>query len=404
MMSTAATGKPGARTGADWTGGNAASAGVMHRAGHWLEQVVKRPDFVTDLLQILKSVVAATGAWWFSASVLESPLPFLSPWVALLTVHATVYRSLSHGVQTTVASVIGVGLSFVIGNYLGVEPWTFAVALFVGLVGARVSWIRDEGMVIATTAVFILGSGFSSQEPLLLDRIIEVGLGVAVGVVVNLLIISPLRDQQAARYVDSINRRMGEVLGNMADELSAEWDTERADAWYSETQSMSDELNSAWQSVRFARESRRANPRGGLRALRRSRAAKNGKPASSQEVSYEHILSRVDEGISHLRHLARTLRDATYASGEWDERFREQWVILVRDCGRSISDPDADVEPLADRLTSLASTMSEDHELPQRRWPLYGALITSLRHIVVIVDDVASAREARDASRSNPEK
>ncbi|MGP5609069.1 hypothetical protein ACTXOE_14625, partial [Arthrobacter rhombi] len=246
-------------------------------------------------------------------------------------------------------------------------------------------------------------SGFSSQEPILLDRIIEVGLGVAVGVVVNLLIIPPLRDQQAARYVDSINRRMGEVLGNMADELSDEWDTDRADAWYAETQSMSEELNSAWQSVRFARESRRANPRGGLAAIRRARAANSDQPASNQEVSYEHILSRVDEGISHLRHLARTLRDATYASGEWDERFREQWVGLVRDCGHSIADPDADVEPLADRLTSLASTMSEDQELPQRRWPLYGALLTSLRHIVVIVDDVASARDARETTRSNPE-
>ena len=28
-------------------------------------------------------------------------------------------------------------------------------------------------------------------------------------------------------------------------------------------------------------------------------------------------------------------------------------------------------------------------------WPTYGALISSLRHIVVIVDDVASAQSAR---------
>ncbi|MDN6200924.1 MAG: aromatic acid exporter family protein, partial [Micrococcaceae bacterium] len=182
-MSTSATGRPGSGTASARTRDDAASAGVMQRAGRWMAELVKRPDFVTDLLQILKSVVAGTGSWWLSVHVLESPLPFLAPWVALLTVHATVYRSLSHGVQTTVASIIGVGLSFVIGNYLGVELWTFALALLVGLVGAQVTWIRDEGMVIATTAVFVLGSGFSSQEPLLLDRIIEVGLGVGVGVV-----------------------------------------------------------------------------------------------------------------------------------------------------------------------------------------------------------------------------
>lgn len=120
---------------------------------------------------------------------------------------------MARGVQTTVASTVGVGLSFVVGAYLGVSVWTFAPALFVGLAGARISWIRDEGVAIATTAIFILGSGFTQQQPLLLDRLIEVGVGVGIGIAVNLLFIPPLRDQQAARYVDSINGRMGGCPG-----------------------------------------------------------------------------------------------------------------------------------------------------------------------------------------------
>ena len=71
---------------------------------------LRRPEFATDLLQIAKGVIAATGAWWFSDAVLESQMPFLAPWTALLTVHATVYRSFSRGVQTTIASTIGQGL------------------------------------------------------------------------------------------------------------------------------------------------------------------------------------------------------------------------------------------------------------------------------------------------------
>ena len=173
-------------------------------------------------------MVAATAAWWLSREVLDSMLPFLAPWTALLAVHATMHRSLSRGAQTTVASTIGVGLSFLIGAYLGVNVWTFALALFVGLAGARLSWIRDESVAIATTAIFILGSGFSEQQPLLLDRIIEVGVGMAIGVLANLLIIPPLRDQQAARYVDSISRRMGDVLINMADGFSTSWETDKA--------------------------------------------------------------------------------------------------------------------------------------------------------------------------------
>lgn len=356
------------------------------------------PDSVTDLLQIAKGVVAGTVAWWLAMYVLDSQLPFLSPWTALLTVHATVHRSLSRGAQTTVASTIGVVMSFAIGALLGVSVWTFALALLVGLVGARISWIRDEGVAIATTAIFVLGSGFGSQQPLLIDRIIEVALGVAIGVAVNLLVIPPLREQQASRYVDSINRRMGDVLVNMADEFSSSWDTDRADAWVRETQSMSDELDSAWKTVRFARESERANPRSRLR----SRRGVGGAAGRSETVSYENILARVDEGISHLRHLARTLREATYGAGPWDTRFRERWVEIVRDAGHAIANPDAEVDPIQDRLTALAAELSDEGKLLGESWPLYGSLLTSVRHIAVIVDDVASARGAREASSENP--
>lgn len=360
--------------------------------------VARRPEVLSDLLQIIKSVIAATGAWWLSDTVLNSEMPFLAPWTALLTVHATVHRSLSRGAQSTIASAVGVALSFVIGNYLGVSIWTFGLALFVGLSAARLPWIRDEGVAIATTGIFVLGSGFDSQQPFLGERILELSLGIAIGIVVNLLVIPPLRDQQAGRYVDSINRRMGTVLVDMADELDEGWSTADADDWFKETESMSEELNSAWQSVRFARESQKANPRDRLRRKRRSSGMTGDSNTSAAEASYENILQRVDEGISHLRHLTRTLREGAYESGEWDTRFREQWTRVVRDAGRAIADPDAEVEPIFKRLEELSVNMTEDKGLPERSWPLYGSLIASMQHIAVIVDDVASARAAREAN------
>lgn len=352
------------------------------------------PAFSSAVTQTIKCVIAATVAWWFSISVLQTQMPFLAPWTALLTVHATVYRSLSRGMQTSVASVLGVGLSFVIGNYLGVSVWTYALALLVGMVVARIRWIRDEGVAVATTAIFLLSSGFTDQEPLLLDRLVEVGVGVAVGIAVNLLIIPPLRDHQAARYVDSINRRMGGVLKDMADEFVASWDTERAEAWLAEAESMEHDARLAWEYVRIARESRRANPRQYLR--RHGVRLRKPPQTAGHEDRYAHILTRVDEGLAHLRNMARTLHEATYAEGPWDDRFRREWSEILRDCGHSIADPDADVEPVNDRLTALSESMSQDNDLPRTAWPLYGSLITSMRHIVVIVDDVASSREARE--------
>lgn len=363
----------------------------------WLRELGRRPEFLTDVLQILKTVIAGTLAWWISTSVLDSELAFLAPWTALLTVHATVHRSLSHGIQTTIASTIGVGLSFVIGYFLGVSLWTFALALLVGVTAARISWIRDEGVAIATTAIFVLGSGFDDQAPLLNDRILEVAIGVAAGVLVNLLILPPLRDKQAGRYVDSINERMGSVLVSISREFSDSWDTDKAESWFQETESMTQELNSAWTVVRFARESRRANPR-----ARQGRPSLEHSSWNAQEASYEEILERADEGTSHLRHLTRTLREATYSDGDWDDDFRERWARIVGDVGRAIADPDAEVASLHEDLTSLSTEMSEDKGLPKTSWPIYGSLISSLRHLVIVVDDVASARQAREGGEENP--
>ncbi|GAA1486656.1 FUSC family protein [Brachybacterium fresconis] len=367
---------------------------------------VRRPHVATDLLQILKAVVAATAAWWLVLYVLDSQMPFLAPWTALLTVQSTVFRSLSRGLQTLVASGLGILVSFLIGSLLGVHLWTFALALLVGMIGSRLPGIRAEGVAIATTAIFVLGSGFGQQQPLLDERLIEVALGVAVGVVVNLLILPPLRDRQAAAYVDSINRRMGGVLGDMAESFSESWDTDRAEEWFRETASMQTELETAWQTVRFARESGRVNPRRRIpRPLgqpgRRDRAGA-GPTRSGRDVGYEELLNRVDEGVLYLRHLARTLRDASYAEGAWDDLCRERWSAIVRDAGRAIADPDADVEPVQHRLTALAAQLSDQKGLPRSSWPVYGSLITSMELIATIVDDVASDREAREIERGSP--
>lgn len=360
---------------------------------------VRGPEFVNDLLQILKCTVAATAAWWFAVNVLESEMPFLAPWAALLTVHATVYRSLSSGIQTTASSGLGVLLSFLIGNYLGVGLWTFALALLVGMLASRLTWIRDEGVAIATTAIFVLGSNFEEQESLLTDRLVEVLVGVAFGAVVNLLIIPPLRDRQAASYVDSINRRMGTVLDEMAEEFSRSWDTDRAEDWFQQAAEMEDAVLLAWRSVRFARESSRANPRRLLQARTREAQRSDG---GGRKIDYVDILQRVDEGVTHLKHLNRTLRDATYSEGDWDTRFREQWARIVRDAGQVVADPDAQVEPVKDRLDALASRMSQEEQMPDDAWPLYGSLIMGMRHIAMVVDDVASARAARTGNASNP--
>lgn len=353
-------------------------------------------------LQIIKMVLAASFSWWLSVTFLNTEYPFLSPWVALLTIDATTYRTLSRGAQSVLASLLGILVAFTVGSFLGVSLWTYALALIVGLAIAQVRWIRDEGITVATMSIFILSDGFSEQQQAFSDRMLEIAVGVAVGVVVNLLVFPPLRDRQASRYVDSVNERVGSVLKNMGEEFAGSWGNDRAQSWVEETETISGELDSAWSTVKFARESRRANPRFYMYRLRQGRERKDAETTEVQatDASWEEILRRSGEGVSRLRNLSRTMRDESYDIGDWNVRFREEWAKLARDAGHAIADPDAEVESLPDRLDQLAWDMCGEDNLLNDHWPVYGSMITDLRYIVEIVDDVASSREARETSNT----
>ena len=112
-------------------------------------------------------------------------------------------------------------------------------------------------------------------------------------------------------------------------------------------------------------------------------------------MDYEEILTRLDEAVTHLRHLSRTLHEATYSEGAWDERLRTRWAAIVKDAGLAIADPHVDLDPIHERLVVLTRDMSESADLPRDSWPVYGSLLTSMFHIAALVDGVASAYSAR---------
>ena len=78
-------------------------------------------------LQVLKSVIAASAAWWLSVSFLGTEYPFLGPWVALLTIDATTYRTLSRGIQSEsrrIARELGYRTADELLSTLGAVPGT----------------------------------------------------------------------------------------------------------------------------------------------------------------------------------------------------------------------------------------------------------------------------------------
>lgn len=341
-----------------------------------------RPDSRTDLLQILKATLATGVAWVVAAHVLELQQAFLAPWLALLTVHATVYRTVWRGSQAVLASGLGLVVSYVAVQLLGydlVATPALVVSVLVGLLLARAFLARDEGVAVATTALFVITAGYGShqaaEEMMLSHRFLDTLVGVATGLLVNLLVAPPLDDRVVDSATTDVTRRLGQLLVRMADDLRGDVDEGVSQEWLDATRDLDDSLDRAQQHLAFTRESRWANPL-------RHRSRRTADPDHAEAVIY-----RLEDGIAQARAVARIVHESVVAAEEWDPEFRRRWTDVLERVGQRVADPGRDTGG-APGLDDLVHDLSVA-DLPDRRWPLYGALITALDNVAGIADDVA---------------
>jgi uncharacterized membrane protein YgaE (UPF0421/DUF939 family) len=336
----------------------------------------RNPVVWTELIQLVKTAVAAVTAWILAAQVFDLPQAFLAPWAALLVVHSTVYRTFSRGLRQVGAAVLGVLLAWAVGNAIGLSAVAVSVLLVAGLLLGAVRWFRDESTAIAATGLIVLTTGVSGQDLVLVDRLFDTLVGIVVGLAVNLVVWPPLRDYAAARAIDVIDDRVGALLRDMADDLRNGSGPDDVTRWVDRTRALDDDLDHAWSLLRQARESSRLNPRRAAVGLRKS------------EV-FEEILRDNEQAVAEARSMARTLGHSVDAVTEWDEEFRDDWLSLLREAGEAIIAPDSvRVTAVRTDLSALAVRMSTA-DLSSRHWPEYGALIMNLRNIAASMDRVA---------------
>ena len=346
-----------------------------------LRQRTHTPGWRTDVLQMVKATIAAVGAWLLASQIEGLEQAFLAPWIALLTVHATVHRTVWRGAQTVLATLLGVVLAAGVVSVFGPSALALGVAVLAGLALARLGLLRAEGVTVATTALFVITAGYATDgQPPLVDRLAETGIGVGVALVVNIIVIPPLNDRSAQEQVDHVNRRLGELMQDMAYEMRTPWESQSEQDWIERSRSIDSDIQHAWSLVRLASESAMWNPRG-----RRH-------PSNAQ--GYGEVLIRLEEGVAHVRSMARQVRESSRAAQQWEPAFAERFVDLLDRTGQAIADPDADVAELRRKVNALADELS-GQDLPGMLWPLYGALIANLKIVITVVDDVASARPVR---------
>jgi uncharacterized membrane protein YccC len=345
-----------------------------------IDRRLSDPIWWNDVLQLTKTVIAAVAAWVVAATVLDLPQPFLAPWAALLVVHATVYRTFSKGTQQVAATVVAVLLATAVGETLGLTTGAIALLLVVALLLGAVPWLGAEVTTIATTGLVVLTTGFES-DVLLISRLIDTGIGVAVGLLVNVLVWPPLRRRTAAEAMDRIDDGIGELLVDIAGGLGDGCQEEDVTGWIDRTRDLDGDLDHAWSLVRQAQESARMNPR------RPAREMKNPE-------KWHRLLRRMEQSVAEIRSLARTLGGQQAHRETWGAAFADPWIAMLGDAGRAAGD--ADPQALLDVRRRL-EVFTEDLRSTERsaEWPVYGALIINLRNIVDAMDKVAEANPIR---------
>jgi uncharacterized membrane protein YccC len=335
---------------------------------------------------LVKTVGAAVIAWVLAVSVFGLPQPFLAPWAALLTVHATVYRTFTRGLQQVAAAVLGVLLAVGAGAVLGVNAASLGVMLLLAMAAGATRALRDESTTAAATALVVLLTGYSGDGSLLVARLSDTVIGIAVGLLVNLLVWPPLRDRAAARQVDVIDDHLGALLSDIARGMREGRDAADAETWIERSRELDHEIAHAWAVFRQARESGRLN-------LRRAAAARLD--ASHELVA---LLARLEQAVADTRSMAGTIGRAAPGAG-WDSRFRETWVELVTRAGAAVSDADsAAITQVREDLESAARALfSAGADRTPR--PAHGALIVNLRNILEAMDAVADAQPVRVDAR-----
>jgi uncharacterized membrane protein YgaE (UPF0421/DUF939 family) len=318
-------------------------------------------------------------AWIVAVHVFGLSQAFMAPWAALLTVHATVFGTVKRGAQQAGASVLGVLIAAGAWQLFGGGALALGASVLAGMLIGAVPGLRAP-MTTATTAVVVLTTGYIDKSGMLADRLIDTGIGIAVGLLVNLLVWPPLRDRAAARHIDVIDDRLGELLSKIASELRDGCEADAADDWIADSERLGNDVERAWHVLDEARQSGRLNPR---RAVpERMRAA--------EEMT--RVINRLAQAVAETRSMARTIRVASLAPKDWEPAFREPWLGLLERAGAAIEHADADglrsarveLSELSDRLTA--------QPLHGGLCSMFGALLVNLRNVLDAMDVVAEAQ------------
>lgn len=186
--------------------------------------------------------------------------PYYAPLGALVAMYHNVAGSVQQGLQALAGLAMGIGLAFVLVNVTDPSPLAVALIMGIGVLLGGLPGIGKGSDWIPTAALLVLLVGGSNPDDFSFGYLLQMGVGVAVGIGVNFLIFPPLHFNAAAASLDDLRLALGRQLTDMGVALREEWPPKHED-WSRRSDELAEAARSVRHLVKEADASRRANPR-----------------------------------------------------------------------------------------------------------------------------------------------
>jgi uncharacterized membrane protein YgaE (UPF0421/DUF939 family) len=316
----------------------------------------------------LKAALAAGIAFYIAPFMPGSAAdyPYYAPLGALVAMYENVSGSMRQGAQTLVGLAIGIGLAFMLFSLGDPSPVTVAIVMGLGVILAGLPRIGSGSDWIPTAALLVLLVGGHNPDKFSFGYLVQMGAGVTVGIMVNLLVFPPLHFKAAALSIAELRLALARQLWDMGKALKENWPPEHED-WSRRSDALAASARSVRRAVEKADASRQANPRRRLHP---------------RDVDLDYRNLRDLERITfHVQDVTQVLSDVIWAT---DTPF----VI-----------PDEDTVPLADAMAAVGDILRSIEENPPEQAELTAAADAALTDLA----DRIAAREVATASASAAE-
>lgn len=331
-----------------------------------------RADRRDPLLQMVKTALATVLAWVVcDLLITDGPPPVFAAIAAMLVVQPSINQSLSKGIERSAGVVAGVLLATGLGIAFGSASWVVLIAVSAAL---ALSWAlrltTGSANQIAITALLVLAMGASTPDYAFV-RVVETGLGAAIGVIVHLALVPPVTLAPARAALDELGEETAQAMERLGEALVARKTRPGRLLLVADARRLHGLRDEAIEALDAAEDSLALNPR-----ARRYRAE-----TTAMRDTLD-LLTKVGSQVrgmtrAYVDHYAEGVRDEPIVVGISEELLRAAHDTRLRLRLAMPAPGDTGLDETAPALTAPLDVSAPSG----MRWILIGSLMEDLRRI-----------------------